>query len=154
MHRAKPVFARATVVTVRKALELYADDVGSYPRLSQGLQALRAIPGEARWKGPYLHENVPLDPWRRAYIYRFDGRGVPEILTRGRDGKAGGRGEDRDISSLTLYAPNPPYHEDVEEKLMRVVAFRLAPACFLGYLIVPSILRVFRRTRRKAARAN
>ena len=145
LERARPVIASAAVETIRKALELYADDVGSYPTPRQGLQALRADPGEAGWKGPYLREDLALDPWRRAYIYRFDGRGIPEILTLGMDGKAGGRGEDRDVSSLTLNVPTPPAYEDAGERLMRIFAFRLAPVCFVGYLIAPSVLRRFRR---------
>jgi general secretion pathway protein G len=145
LHRAMPVFAWVEVKTLRDALASYADDVGSNPTPSQGLQALRVNPGEAGWKGPYLRENLPLDPWGRAYIYRFDERGVAEILTLGRDGKSGGMGENRDISSLHLDPPSTAYHEDVEERLMRIFAFRLAPVCFVGYLLAPSVVRRFRR---------
>jgi general secretion pathway protein G len=82
-----PAFAWAEVKTLSEALGSYADDVGSYPTLSQGLQALRMNPSEKSWKGPYLRENVPLDPWRRMFIYRFDERGIPEILTLGRESR-------------------------------------------------------------------
>lgn len=154
MHRAKPVVARANIATFRKALELFASDVGSYPSPNQGLQAIRTNPGETKWRGPYVRSDLPPDPWGRAYIYRIGERGVPEIVSLGRDGRAGGRGEDGDISSLNLDAPRPPVFEEAHERLMEVVAFRLAPACFLGYLITPSILRMFRRTRQKATRAD
>jgi general secretion pathway protein G len=143
LHLARPAIAWATVTTLRRALGLYADDIGSYPTTGQGLQALRTNPGETKWVGPYLRENLPLDPWGRSYVYRFNERGITEILTRGRDGKPGGVGEDADISSFHLDAPLSPESEDALGWVMRVFSFRVAPVCFVGYLIAPSILRRF-----------
>jgi general secretion pathway protein G len=154
MHHAKPVVAKANIATFRKALALFANDVGNYPSAGQGLQALRTNPGEAKWRGPYLREDPPVDPWGRAYIYRIGERGMPEIVSFGRDGRAGGRGEDSDTSSLHLDAPTPQVYEEAHERLMEFAVLRIAPACFLGYLIAPSIVRAFRRNRRKSARAH
>ena len=50
---------------------------------------------------PYLGHEFPLDPWGRAYIYRYPGERSPdpEILSYGADGKPGGTGENADILS-------------------------------------------------------
>jgi type II secretion system protein G len=144
---AKPVAARAGITTLRRALELYADDVGDYPTLNQGLQALLANPGEAKWAGPYLRQDLPLDPGGRPYIYRFNERGITEILTLGRDGKPGGSGQDEDTSSLHLDGQISAESQDALRRLIHIFAFRVAPVCFVGYLIAPSILRRFKAGR-------
>ena len=90
------------IVMLSTALEAYKMDVGDYPSTEQGLQALRIKPeGAARWDGPYLHKDVPPDPWNHPYIYRFPGKtpGKPEIISYGADGKPGGEGENADIVS-------------------------------------------------------
>lgn len=56
--------ARAQMDALVKALDQYRLEMGHYPTTSQGLDALvRAPAGEARWRGPYLRKEVPLDPW-------------------------------------------------------------------------------------------
>src|SRR5262249_37774895 len=78
------------------------------------LQSLRAIPvtGDAptNWKGPYLRQVLPLDPWGRPYVFIAPGIANPngyDLYTLGKDGKPGGTGEDADITSW-----NGPVHED------------------------------------------
>lgn len=96
--------AGAQIDAFDKAVEQYAIDTGHYPRTQQGLMALFAQPpNEPKWRGPYLKKSLPLDPWGHAYVYMAPGGGAPvrdfDILSYGRDGVAGGAGEDADISN-------------------------------------------------------
>jgi general secretion pathway protein G len=80
--------AKAQIESFEKALDQYRLDTRRYPTSEEGLQAL----------GPYLRKAVPNDPWGRPYVYRTPGsKGEYEILSYGRDGKAGGSGDDGDI---------------------------------------------------------
>ena len=91
--------ARAQLDALAKALDQYRLDTGSYPSSEAGLQALVARPADqARWNGPYLRKDVPLDPWGRPFIYRIPGeRGEYELVSYGKDGQPGGTGENADI---------------------------------------------------------
>ena len=87
------------------ALDAYRLDNEDYPTTEQGLAALSALPvtdPPANWKGPYLRQLVPLDPWGRAYVYLSPGVANPssyDLYTLGKDGKIGGDGEDADVTS-------------------------------------------------------
>ena len=102
---ARVTTANAQIAMLGVALENYKLDIGSYPTTEQGLPALRTRPATpptpTNWRGPYLKKDVPHDPWGRAYIYRTpakdDSTGF-ELETLGRDGRAGGTGEDKDLS--------------------------------------------------------
>ncbi len=70
----------------------------------QGLQALMERPNSApvptSWKGPYLRKAVPVDPWGRPYVYVSPGVRNPrgfDLSSLGKDGQAGGEGEDTDL---------------------------------------------------------
>lgn len=92
--------ARAQLDALSKALDTYRLDVGRYPTTEQGLKALNAAPeGEARWSGPYLQKDVPLDPWGNAYVYKAPGTNKRDydLLSLGKDGQLGGVGEAADI---------------------------------------------------------
>ena len=98
---AKESVARAQIENFMTALDSYFIDTGHFPSSQQGLQALRVQPeGEARWKGPYLKKEIPGDPWGNPFVYRAPGRnGGYEILSLGTDGREGGEGEGRDVTS-------------------------------------------------------
>ena len=96
--------ARAQIDALDKALEAYRLDVGRFPSSAEGLAALNAAPpstaGTARWSGPYLKKEVPLDPWGRPYVYKSPGdHGEFDLVSLGRDGAPGGSGEDADIGN-------------------------------------------------------
>ncbi len=58
------------------ALMSFKQHTGSYPTTEQGLRALITAPESAsgRWRGPYLKgKDVPLDPWKKPYQYRYPG---------------------------------------------------------------------------------
>ena len=94
--------ARAQIDSLEKALDQYRLDLRHYPSAEQGLDALVAKPqGEATWSGPYLKKAVPNDPWGRPYVYRIPGeKGEFQLFSYGKDGKAGGNGEDADLGIL------------------------------------------------------
>ncbi len=91
--------ARAQIDSIEKALDQYRLDVRRYPSAEEGLGALVAKPASATaWSGPYLKKAVPADPWGRPYVYRVPGEKAEfQLMSLGRDGKAGGTGEDADI---------------------------------------------------------
>lgn len=93
--------ARAQVKALEDALDQYRLDLGHYPASQSGLVALNEQPsGESRWQGPYLRKTVPNDPWGHPYQYRAPGEhGEYDLWSFGRDGQAGGNGEDADIVS-------------------------------------------------------
>jgi general secretion pathway protein G len=103
---AKQSAARAQIELFGLALEAYRLDNDYYPTSAQGLEALRTAPlgdpAARNWRGPYLKRTVPFDPWGRPYIYKSPGDVNPQgydLLSYGRDGQPGGRGEDADITS-------------------------------------------------------
>jgi general secretion pathway protein G len=80
--------ARAQIDALEKALDQYRLDHRRFPTAEEGLAALQ----------PYLKKPLPNDPWGRPYMYRVPGlRGEYDLFSYGRDGKAGGSGEDADI---------------------------------------------------------
>ena len=98
--------ARSQIEILVVALENYRMDTGTYPTTEQGLAVLRTWtaegPAPRGWRGPYLRRPLPVDPWKRPYVYESPGSHNPEsydLYTLGRDGKAGGEGEDADITS-------------------------------------------------------
>lgn len=101
---AKESAARSQIEIFALALDAYRLDTDHYPTSAEGLSVLRMAPASksARWRGPYLRKDVPLDPWARAYVYVSPGLVNPssyDLFTLGRDGQVGGSGEDADITS-------------------------------------------------------
>lgn len=100
IQRSEATAARAQLDAFDKALQAYRIDVGRYPTSAEGLQALLQ-PGQdgARWRGPYLKGQLPLDPWGQAYLYRHPGSAGRDydLLSQGRDRAPGGSGDDADI---------------------------------------------------------
>ena len=105
LGQAKPKFAQSQIKGCSSALGMYRMDVGSYPTNEQGLQALRTKPqGVESWQGPYLPQDIPTDPWGRAYVYKYPGEhgDEPEVISLGADGQPGGEGENADIISSEI----------------------------------------------------
>lgn len=94
--------AKAQIEAFSRALDSYRLDVGKFPDSEQGLQALVTKPADAaRWNGPYLQKDVPVDPWGHAYLYKRPGPNQKdfEVVSLGRDGAPGGTEEDADLSN-------------------------------------------------------
>lgn len=97
--------AKSQIQILALALDAYRLDCDTVPTTEQGLDALRSVPVSeppANWKGPYLRQMVPLDPWGHAYVYLSPGVANPtsyDLYTLGKDGKPGGDGESADVTS-------------------------------------------------------
>lgn len=80
----RPKRARAIMREIMKALELYRQNNGNYPSTEQGLHALveepTSEPKPKKWRA-YL-DQIPVDPWKRDFVYRCPG------ANHGRDGDA------------------------------------------------------------------
>ena len=93
---------------LRGAVETFRLEVGRIPTAEEGLAVLYAAPvderAKARWRGPYLDEAVPSDPWGKPYQYSIPGRdGLPfASYSLGADGQPGGEGNDADIGFLPV----------------------------------------------------
>lgn len=103
---AKDAAARSQIEMLGAALDAYRLDNGRYPTTEQGLEALWREPvldpRPRNWRGAYLRKAVPLDPWQNPYAYRSPGEVNTwgyDLLSLGADGRAGGEGEDADITN-------------------------------------------------------
>jgi general secretion pathway protein G len=103
-EKAKADAAKIEIGQIGQTLDLYKLETGRYPTTQEGLQALiTAPPGVNSWNGPYWKKNtVPKDPWGNEYRYASPAsNGAPyEIQSYGADGREGGDGPNKDISSL------------------------------------------------------
>jgi len=83
--------AETQVKMLKMALQTYRLDVGSYPAAISDLQKAPASVANY-WQGPYLDENLPLDPWNNDYQYRLDSNAQQGfyLYSLGADGAEGG----------------------------------------------------------------
>jgi general secretion pathway protein G len=101
-EKAKADAAKIEIGQISQTLDLYKLEIGRYPTTQEGLQALITAPaGVANWNGPYWKKSsVPKDPWGNEYKYQSPASSAPyEIISLGADGKEGGEGPNKDISS-------------------------------------------------------
>ena len=106
VDQSKVTTARTQVKLLRGAVESLRLDVGRYPGADEGLALLTRRPADpamaARWRGPYLDDALPLDPWGTPYQYALpgaDGQAFA-LYSFGADTKPGGEGDAKDIGVL------------------------------------------------------
>lgn len=102
INRSENTAAKAQIDALDKALQAFRIDLGRFPTDAEGLRVLVEAPAnEPRWRGPYLKDKVPLDPWGSPYQYRAQSsRGKDfDLISFGRDKNAGGSGDDSDIGN-------------------------------------------------------
>lgn len=98
--------AETQIKMLRSSLEVLHLDIGRFPNANEGMSLLVNVPQEEklrlRWRGPYLDQDIPADPWGNAYQYSLPGpKGQPFALySFGADGKQGGQGNDADVGIL------------------------------------------------------
>lgn len=106
VDQSKVQTAQAQAKMLRGAVENLRLDIGRYPTAEEGLNLLAKPPADknlaTRWRGPYLDDALPPDPWANPYQYALPGAdGQPFALySMGADGKHGGEGDARDIGIL------------------------------------------------------
>lgn len=77
--------AQNDILLLEKALDAFFKDVGVYPEKLDGL--LLPPVGVVNWRGPYWLDGytLPVDPWKRSYVYRKTGNGF-ELFSTGESG--------------------------------------------------------------------
>ncbi|WP_433853561.1 type II secretion system major pseudopilin GspG [Stenotrophomonas nitritireducens] len=104
--KAKVQTAETQVKMLKGTLETMRLDIGRYPTQEEGLKLLVQQPTDSklaqRWKGPYLEDGLPDDPWGNAYQYSPQPTGTHSFVlySYGADGKDGGTGYDADLGQL------------------------------------------------------
>jgi general secretion pathway protein G len=99
---ARRAATHAQINSFMTALGAYKLDTGTFPSTELGLQALRVKPESmTQWAGPYLPQDVPLDPWGNPYLYKYPGEhgDEPDVISLGADGQPGGEGNNADVVS-------------------------------------------------------
>jgi len=93
-EQAKITAAQTQIASFETALDSFEVDNGYYPKGADGLQDLIEKPSNATdWRGPYLKQDIPLDPWGNAYIYECPGKYNEvgyDLMSVGPDGREGG----------------------------------------------------------------
>ena len=87
--------AKAQMELLETSLNTYRLDLGNYPETLNELISS----DKKNWDGPYLPKDVPADPWGNPYVYANQSKDGPgfSLMSYGRDGRAGGDGDDADI---------------------------------------------------------
>ncbi len=95
--------AETQIKMLKGALLTYRLDIGDFPETDDGLEALVRKPSNERaasnWQGPYLDDEVPLDPWSQDYQYEREPSGLQDftLYSMGADGKPGGEALEADV---------------------------------------------------------
>lgn len=102
-EQAKVTAARTQIANFETVLDAFEVDNGYYPKGSDGLEDLVTKPTNAQdWRGPYLKQGIPNDPWGNPYIYECPGKHNEtgyDLMSMGPDGRVGG---DDDITNWLL----------------------------------------------------
>lgn len=105
----KVTAADAQVRMLKGALDTLRLDIGRFPTQEEGLSLLMRSPSDERlkrrWQGPYLAEEVPLDPWGNPYQYKPKSSTSVILYSFGADNKSGGEGIDADVGFLESSTP-------------------------------------------------
>lgn len=100
--------AQTQVKMLKGTLESMRLDIGRFPTTEEGLTLLNTAPKDekirSRWRGPYLDDDLPLDPWGAPYQYAVPGLNAQPfaLYSFGADGKRGGEGTDADVGYLPV----------------------------------------------------
>ncbi len=96
---------------LKTSLETMRLDVGRFPTKEEGLDLLNRAPKDERlarrWHGPYLSEDVPLDPWGNPYVYAPESDTTVVLYSFGADGQPGGEGTNADVGFLPKTQTQP-----------------------------------------------
>jgi general secretion pathway protein G len=97
---------------LKSALDTMRLDIGRYPTKEEGLGILVTPPADERvarkWRGPYLSEGLPPDPWGNPYQYEPISGNTVAIYSFGADGERGGEDINSDVGLLPKSANAAP----------------------------------------------
>lgn len=93
-EQARITAAQTQIANFGVVLDAFEVDNGYYPKGKNGLQDLIEQPKDAiNWRGPYLKQEIPRDPWGNPYSYEYPGRNNAQsydLMSMGPDGRVGG----------------------------------------------------------------
>ena len=95
--------AQTQIKMLKAALQVYRLDNGKYPSDDEGLKSLIQRPSSSKsWRGPYLEEALPPDPWGNPFIYKASAANFQgfALYSFGADGAEGGEDVNEDIGYL------------------------------------------------------
>jgi general secretion pathway protein G len=99
-ERARIEKAKADIVILENALEMYKLEQYRYPSKEQGLSSLVSNKREASNSSRGYIKRLPNDPWGNPYQYNIPGEyGDYELFSMGADGAVGGQGNSSDIGN-------------------------------------------------------
>lgn len=86
--------AKIQIGLLKGSLELYQQNMKTFPTTEQGLIALVEEPADLEGKGKWsaVSDRIPKDPWDNDYQYRFPpehNKDIPDIWSMGPDGEDG-----------------------------------------------------------------
>jgi general secretion pathway protein G len=93
---------QAQMSLLTSAVESFKLNYGRYPSNEEGLDVLVKRPDwidQADWSSELSKETVPLDGWKRPFVYKLDDGFGFRIISLGADGKSGGEGENADLDN-------------------------------------------------------
>lgn len=92
-EQARIAAAKTQISIFSTSLDAFEVDNGYFPKGAEGLNALVEEPSDSRtWKGPYLRQGIPLDPWGQPYVYEYPGKHNNkgyDLMCPGPDGQTG-----------------------------------------------------------------
>lgn len=98
--RSKQNIAKMEISKICQSLDTYYAEFDRYPTTDEGLEVLEE-PSEEFPDG--LLTRLPNDPWKHSYEYLNPGRETAyEVISYGADGREGGTGADKDLTSVEL----------------------------------------------------
>lgn len=110
LDKSKLTAARTQIRTLESALATLRLEIGRFPTEAEGLALLVTPPVDPAtrevWRGPYLDDAVPMDPWGNPYRYAVPQAAVagmsvkPVVYSLGQDNQPGGSGMDADVGRI------------------------------------------------------
>ncbi len=92
-EQARQAAAATQISNFSTALDAFEVDTGRFPHGKNGLQDLFVMPRDAQnWRGPYMKDALPKDPWGNEYVYECPGKHNPsgyDLYSMGLDARAG-----------------------------------------------------------------
>ena len=92
-EQARIAAAKTQISIFSTSLDAFEVDNGYFPKGEEGLNALVEEPSDSKtWKGPYLRQAIPTDPWGQPYVYEYPGKHNNkgyDLMCPGPDGQTG-----------------------------------------------------------------
>ena len=109
VDKSKVTTADVQTRMLKGALQTVKLDLGRFPTKEEGLSLLITPPNNQKaqlaWSGPYLSEDIPLDPWGNPYQYKPENSNNIILYSFGADGKDGGEGINADVGFISKKKP-------------------------------------------------